>query len=276
MTATLDPKLFLPDPEPRDARYTIISVDDHVVEPLHLFERYLPPGMRERGPQIVEAPNGAQIWEFEGTSYLQLGMNAVAGRRPETVHMEPFRYDQMRPGCYDVDARIADMDAAGIWAMVNFPSQITGFCGRVFADANDVEVGKACVRAWNDWIFEEWYSPNPDRIVPLRHHVPLGSGGGGGGDRAQRGKGFRVRHAARTPACDRPSVAVGPGPLGADHPRLRRDRHRHLAPCRAARVCIPFRRAAPSCRSPPRCSANSLSAPAPSGSGPATPRTIPT
>jgi predicted TIM-barrel fold metal-dependent hydrolase len=164
---TLDPKLFLPEPEPGEVRYTIISVDDHVVEPLHLFERYLPPSLRERGPQIVEAPNGAQIWEFEGAKYLQVGMNAVAGRRPETVHMEPFRYDQMRPGCYDVDARIADMDAAGIWAMVNFPSQITGFCGRVFADAKDVEVGKACVRAWNDWIFEEWYTPNPQRVVPL-------------------------------------------------------------------------------------------------------------
>jgi hypothetical protein len=23
------------------------------------------------------------------------------------------------------------------------------------------------VRAWNDWLFEEWYTPYPDRIVPL-------------------------------------------------------------------------------------------------------------
>ena len=33
-------------------------------------------------------------------------MNAVAGRRP-TQKMEPFRFDQMRPSCYDVDARVA-------------------------------------------------------------------------------------------------------------------------------------------------------------------------
>src|SRR6202035_2190630 len=25
----------------------------------------------------------------------------------------------------------------------------------------------ACVRAWNDWLFEAWYQPYPDRIVPL-------------------------------------------------------------------------------------------------------------
>ena len=32
-TIDLDPKLFLPEPEPREVRYTIISVDDHLVEP---------------------------------------------------------------------------------------------------------------------------------------------------------------------------------------------------------------------------------------------------
>jgi predicted TIM-barrel fold metal-dependent hydrolase len=162
----LDPDLFLPEPEPRDVRVTVISVDDHVVEPPHLFETYLPPATRERGPKLVETAQGHQVWEFEGTQYSQVGMNAVAGRRPDTVKLEPFRFDQMRPGCYDVDARVADMDVAGIWAMLNFPSQITGFCGRVFAMATDREVGIDCVRAWNDWIYEEWYRAHPTRIIP--------------------------------------------------------------------------------------------------------------
>jgi predicted TIM-barrel fold metal-dependent hydrolase len=162
----LDPELFLPDPVPAPVRYTVISVDDHVVEPPHLFSTYLPVGLRERGPRIVEAKNGAQAWEFEGQLYSQVGMNAVAGRRPETVRLEPFRFDQMRPGCYDVHARVRDMDLGGIWAMLNFPSQITGFCGRVFAFATDTEVGQAAVRAWNDWLFAEWHSAYPERIIP--------------------------------------------------------------------------------------------------------------
>ena len=93
-------------------------------------------------------------------------MNAVAGRRPETVRIEPFRFEHMRPGCYDIDARIADMDLGGIWAMLNFPSQITGFCGSVFARASDPEVGLDAVRAWNDWLFTEWYEPHPRRVIP--------------------------------------------------------------------------------------------------------------
>jgi predicted TIM-barrel fold metal-dependent hydrolase len=159
--------LFLPEPEPRAVRYTIISVDDHVVEPPDTFEGRLPSSLQPRAPRIVETRRGHQVWEFEGARYTQVGMNAVAGRRPDTVTVEPFRFEQMRPGCYDVDARVNDMDLNGVWASVNFPSQITGFCGSVFSGATDRDLGLACVRAWNDWLFEEWYERHPARIVPL-------------------------------------------------------------------------------------------------------------
>jgi predicted TIM-barrel fold metal-dependent hydrolase len=159
--------LFLPEPEPRPVRYTVISVDDHVVEPAHTFEGRLPATLADRAPRIVETAQGHEVWEFEGERFTQVGMNAVAGRRPETYGLEPFRFDQMRPGCYDVDARVRDMDINGVWASVNFPSQITGFCGRVFFACGDPDLGLACIRAWNDWLFEEWYAAHPDRIVPL-------------------------------------------------------------------------------------------------------------
>lgn len=163
----LDPELFLPEPDPRPVWCTVISVDDHVVEPPHTFEGRLPERLADRAPRIVETPEGHQVWEFEGERFTQVGMNAVAGRRPETVRIEPFRFDQMRPGCFDIDARVGDMDVNGVWASVNFPSQITGFCGRVFFQAEDRELGVACIRAWNDWLFEEWYQRHPTRIIPL-------------------------------------------------------------------------------------------------------------
>jgi len=164
MTTT---ELFLPEPDVREVFCTIISVDDHVVEPPHTFEGRLPAHLQDRAPRIVETPEGHQVWEFEGQRYTQVGMNAVAGRRAETVKLEPFRFDQMRPGCFDVDARVRDMDINGVWASVNFPSQITGFCGRVFFSIDDRDLGLAAIRAWNDWLFEEWYQAHPTRIVPL-------------------------------------------------------------------------------------------------------------
>jgi predicted TIM-barrel fold metal-dependent hydrolase len=169
VTATTGPDadLFLPDPAPRTVRVTVISVDDHLVEPPDMFEGRLPARFQDRAPKVVENSHGHEVWEFDGQRHFQVGMNAVAGRRPETVKLEPFRFDQMRRGCWDIDARICDMDLNGVWASLNFPSMVTGFCGRVFSQASDPELGLAVTRAWNDWLYEAWYSPYPDRIIPL-------------------------------------------------------------------------------------------------------------
>jgi predicted TIM-barrel fold metal-dependent hydrolase len=160
-------ELFIDEPDPREVKYTIISVDDHLVEPPDMFEGRLPAKYQELAPKVIETPQGHQVWEFDGQTYTQVGMNAVAGRRPESVKLEPFRFEDMRRGCWDIDARIRDMDINGVWASVNFPSMITGFCGRVFANASDKDLGFAVTQAWNDWLFEEWYSPHPERIIPL-------------------------------------------------------------------------------------------------------------
>jgi predicted TIM-barrel fold metal-dependent hydrolase len=169
MTATTEPQedLFLPEPEPRPVKYTVISVDDHLVEPPDMFEGRLAAKFTDRAPRIVETEQGHQVWEFDGGRYTQVGMNAVAGRRPDSVRIEPFRFDQMRRGCFDIEARVHDMDVNGVWASLNFPSMITGFCGRVFSQCSDSELGLAVTRAWNDWLYEEWWQPHPDRIIPL-------------------------------------------------------------------------------------------------------------
>jgi amidohydrolase family protein len=160
-------ELFLPEPEPREVKYTVISVDDHLVEPRHMFEGRLPKKLQSRAPKIIETPEGHELWEFEGASHYQAGMNALAGRRKDNVVIEPFRFEHMRPGCYDVHARIKDMDLNGVWSSVNFPSMITGFCGRVFSQASDPPLGLAVTRAWNDWFFEEWWSEYPHRLIPM-------------------------------------------------------------------------------------------------------------
>ncbi len=82
--------------------------------------------------------------------------------------MEPARFDEMRPGCFDIEARVADMDVAGIWASLCFPSLVAGFCGAVFSRADDPELGLACTRAWNTWHQEVWAGTHPERIIPLQ------------------------------------------------------------------------------------------------------------
>jgi predicted TIM-barrel fold metal-dependent hydrolase len=159
---------LLPDPEPRAIRVPIISVDDHLIEPADLFERRMPAALADRAPRIVELDNGQQAWTYEDRLYPNVGLNAVVGRPREEWSMDPARFTEMRAGCYDIDARVADMDRGGIWAALCFPSLVAGFCGSVFSKSKDPELGLACVRAWNDWHIDVWAGTHPERIIPLQ------------------------------------------------------------------------------------------------------------
>jgi predicted TIM-barrel fold metal-dependent hydrolase len=159
---------LLPDPEPRTILAPVISVDDHLIEPPDLFVGRMPSVLADRAPRVVERENGDEYWLFEGREYPNVGLNAVVGRSREEWSMEPARFDEMRPGCFDIDARVADMDIAGIWASLCFPSLVAGFCGAVFGGATDHELGLACTRAWNQWHREVWAGTHPGRIIPLQ------------------------------------------------------------------------------------------------------------
>jgi predicted TIM-barrel fold metal-dependent hydrolase len=159
---------LLPDPDRRAIRVPIISVDDHLIEPPDLFEGRLPAALQDGAPRIVEAEDGTQAWVFESKHYPNVGLNAVVGRPKEEWSMEPARFDEMRPGCFDIRARVLDMDRAGIWASLCFPSLVSGFCGAVYFRAADRELGLACLRAFNDWHIEAWAASAPERIIPLQ------------------------------------------------------------------------------------------------------------
>ena len=159
---------LLPDPEPRSIRVPVISVDDHLIEPPDLFVGRMPGALADRAPQVVEQQDGTQAWVFEGNRYPNVGLNAVVGRPRDEWSMEPARFDEMRPGCFDIEARVDDMDRAGIWAALCFPSLVSGFCGAVYSRAQDPELGLACLRAFNDWHHDEWAAAHPERIIPLQ------------------------------------------------------------------------------------------------------------
>ena len=94
-----------------------------------------------------------------------LGLNAVAGKTPEMFNVDPTRYEEMRPGCYDVHERVRDMSAGGQLAGLNFPNW-TGFSGQVLNSGPDREVNLVMIKAYNDWHVDEWCGPYPDRFIP--------------------------------------------------------------------------------------------------------------
>jgi len=160
---------FLPEPERRPRKYTVISVDDHIVEPPHTFEGRMPKHLEERAPHIVERADGSQTWVYDGMEFPNVGFNAVVGRPVSEYSFEPARFDEMRRGAWDIKARIKDMDINGVYASLNFPSFLPGFGGqRLQLTTKDTELALATVRAWNDWHIEEWAGTDPTRIIPCQ------------------------------------------------------------------------------------------------------------
>lgn len=145
---------------------TLFSVDDHVIEAPHAFDSRLPAKFREEGPRLVSTKDD-EYWIFAGERVKPQGIEASAGKTPTEFTMGHVRYEDMRPGFSDATARLADMDEDGVRAEVLFPSGIPRICGKRFLDAPDKDLGLACLRAWNDYILEEWYGVAPDRYVPL-------------------------------------------------------------------------------------------------------------
>lgn len=165
----------------------IISVDDHVVEPAHLWQTWLPTRHREAGPRVErrgvrkinfagaaaykedfddESPTKADTWVYEDLVYTHKRMVAAVGYPREEMTMTPITYDDMRPGCYDPAARLADMDINWVEASACYPT-FPRFCGQTFSEGKDKDLGLACVLAYNDWMVDEWCGDSAGRLIPI-------------------------------------------------------------------------------------------------------------
>jgi predicted TIM-barrel fold metal-dependent hydrolase len=164
----------------------IVSVDDHVVEPGHVWESWLQAKYRDHGPRVERRgigtmrhvgggtyeqtfdPEGPQAdcWIYEDLVYIHKRHVAAVGFDRDDMTMSPITYDEMRPGCYEPKARVDDMELNWVEASLSFPT-FPRFCGQTFLEAKDRDLAEACVYAYNDWMVEEWCGDSDGRLIPL-------------------------------------------------------------------------------------------------------------
>jgi predicted TIM-barrel fold metal-dependent hydrolase len=163
----------------------IISVDDHVVEPPHLWQSRLPAKYRDEGPRVVTLPRGemklsngrwieepgdgpemASWWHYEDHRYQLKLMIACPGLPPEEVSAVGVTFEDIAPGCSQPKARVADMERNHIEASLCFPNY-PRFCGQLFAERKSKELSKLCLEAYNDWMVEEWCGDSDGHLIPL-------------------------------------------------------------------------------------------------------------
>jgi predicted TIM-barrel fold metal-dependent hydrolase len=163
----------------------IISMDDHLIEPPHLWQSRLPAKYRDEGPRVVVAPRGefeldganyrevpgtgpemAAWWHYEDHIYQLKYTIACPGVPPEKVDPIGVTFEDIAPGCYQPKARIADMEQNHVEASLCFPNY-PRFCGQLFAERKNKELSKLCVEAYNDFMVEEWCGDSGGRLIPL-------------------------------------------------------------------------------------------------------------
>jgi len=176
----------------------IISVDDHVVEPAHVWQTWLPAKYREKGPRVIRERFGSfalaaggkyagnvpdpegrwgDAWLYEDTiiyvhkRHVAIPLDATPGGDKskfdsQLMTVTAMTYEEMRPGCYDRDARIEEFEENWVDGSLPFPT-FPRFCGQTFNEGEDKELGLACVKAYNDWMVEEWCAPSGGMNIPL-------------------------------------------------------------------------------------------------------------
>ena len=163
----------------------IISVDDHVIEPPDVWTSRLPSKYADDAPrierhglaeitmiggayQIQPSDDGppADWWVYDGKKMPHRRIIAAVGFDRDDMTLTGITYDEMRKGCYDREARLADMDMNWVEASLCFPT-FPRFCGQTFSEASDKELALLCVKAYNDWMVEEWCAGTGGRLIPL-------------------------------------------------------------------------------------------------------------
>lgn len=159
---------FIPEPGHEQLFCPVISVDDHTLEPPDIFQGRTAAKFHDRVPRVITGDDGAPWWVIEDSLVPILMLNGASGRVLEEWQEVASDYSEMRRGTWDSTARLHDMDITGVWASLCFPSSIWGFAGKRFSAMGDQELGLACVRAYNDWLLEEWCGAAPDRYIPCQ------------------------------------------------------------------------------------------------------------
>lgn len=143
--------------------YQIISADVHVIEPPGTFIDRLPVHLLEDAPRVMQAADGGDGWSWDGKiPWRSFGAETMAGRAFEDFVFSGMKFEEVLRGSHDGAALLADMALDGIDASVLYPHAVLD----AYALANR-ELGVACMRAYNDWLLDDYAGADPNRIIGL-------------------------------------------------------------------------------------------------------------
>ena len=149
-------------------QYKVISADSHIVEPPHLWSKWLAPEFQKFAPKLVKDPDGGDAWQYgEGIPPAPIGLVGVKrGRKYEDADYKwtGLKIDQMNQGCFFGEPRLKEMAEDGVDAEVLY-SPVRA-AAHFMAPGND-EIALAGVQAYNNWLYDEFCAADHKRLIGL-------------------------------------------------------------------------------------------------------------
>lgn len=143
--------------------YQVISGDSHLEIDSARWIGRVPAKHRDRTPRVIRLPDGGDAWLVEGQPLKEVPTDLYGGKPLETYR--PFGQNyETTAGTGSPEQRLQEQDIDGIDAEVMFP----GVSGPgMWRAVKDDDAYRAIVRAYNDYLAEEYCAVAPDRLIGL-------------------------------------------------------------------------------------------------------------
>jgi uncharacterized protein len=144
----------------------IVDTDSHLTEPADVWTSRVPAKYADVVPRVgVHPKTGRRHWRVGDVWYWPVagGGTSQAGWH-EYLPSSPWEYNEIDPAAFNAGDRLKRLDEFGIDVQFVYPN-IIGFVSSALMPLG-TEVANACVRAWNDFIWE-WCSADRRRLQSM-------------------------------------------------------------------------------------------------------------
>ena len=147
--------------EREQTRDVVVDGDGHVCEPADLWEKRLPPSLRDRAIRLRwNADTGYDVCWVEDRIATDRGLVGLGNAGTSFASLgQGIHYQDVNPAGFDPKRRLEVMDAEGIDLAVLYPG-----LGLSLGAIQDPALGVASCQVYNDWL-AEFCSADPARLV---------------------------------------------------------------------------------------------------------------
>ena len=144
--------------------YRIISGDSHLEVPPDRWTHRVPSKYQNVVPRLERQATGGDAWVVEGEPPHEVAFDLYGGKGRDVWQPYGQNYEGTS-GTGSPEQRLLEQDKDGVDAEILYPNQAGG--PRLWRSIKDDGAYCAVIRAYNDWVGEEYCVVAPDRLIGL-------------------------------------------------------------------------------------------------------------